>query len=670
MGIPVTVEFPADGTPLTREGLQRLFDTVPVLPRHAPAAPRPAPTTVQVVDPDEAQGWYVSGVNAMMADLQAAQAWPEGFQDEKGRGWEKLCADIALKLQRYAAAANLDEGSLQEQFILSAPQGGYINDKWLRDKWRSQTAKAEKQGPWPLPDNFGSVGSIFQPRQAPRGESAPPPPPNLVNITNSANALGWLRHEVGTGRLDGVFARGSDLVFTAGERIQVLSPPALAARVNNRYDLVRVTPKGVPEPALITPEVTTNVVFAPDDLPNVRPLNGVAHSPIVRADGSILNEPGYDEASGILYQLKGTPVPAVPHSPTATDVASARNLIDHMLTDFAFVTPADRANYIGAMLTPLLRLAVPAPYKMLSIEAHQPGSGKSFLGRALISLHGGVEQSEAPQGDEEWGKTIGGIFDQTTGGVVMFDNVSGVIRSSFMAGLLTQAEFSIRRLGTSQRIEAANDRLWVITGNNSQAGGDLARRIFRTMVDPGVPNPELRTNFAIPYWENWVRTNRHRLLWSLLVLVRHWFVAGCPREARGSDSYADWISAVGGILATAGIPGRFDALVDGERAISDADTEELALFLYAVRRVFGGNTWQVKDLLARMSAIDGADPTQFVPAEAIPEFILASQYSSPTSVNTRLGRWLLRNAGRWADNMSVVKEAEVGHSALWRVRSL
>ena len=127
---------------------------------------------------------------------------------------------------------------------------------------------------------------------------------------------------------------------------------------------------------------------------------------------------------------------------------------------------------------------------------------------------------------------------------------------------------------------------------------------------------------------------------------------------------------MGGILATAGIPGEFDALVDGERAISDADTEELALFLYAVRRVFGGNTWQVKDLLARMSAIDGADPTQFVPAEAIPEFILASQYSSPTSVNKRLGRWLSRNAGRWADNMSVVREAEVGHSALWRVRSL
>lgn len=389
MGIPVTVEFPADASPVTREGLQRLFDTVPVLPRHASPAPRQAPSTVQVVDPDEAQGWYVSGVNAMMADLQAAQAWPEGFQDEKGRGWEKLCADIALKLQRYAAAANLDEGSLQEQFVLSAPQGGYINDKWLRDKWRSQTAKANKQGPWPLPDNFGSVGSIFQPRQADRGGELPPPPPlNLVNITNSANALGWLRHEVGTGRLDGVFARGSDLVFIAGERIQVLSPPALAARVNNRYDLVRVTPKGVPEPALITPEVTTNVVFAPDDLPNVRPLNGVVHSPIVRADGSILNEPGYDAASGILYQPKGTPVPAVPHSPTASDVASARNLIDHMLTDFAFVTPADRANYIGAMLTPLLRLAVPAPVQdavhrgaPARVGQVVPGSGAHFPAR-------------------------------------------------------------------------------------------------------------------------------------------------------------------------------------------------------------------------------------------------------------------------------------------------
>ena len=32
-----------------------------------------------------------------------------------------------------------------------------------------------------------------------------------------------------------------------------------------------------------------------------------------------------------------------------------------------------------------------------------------------------------------------------------------------------------------------------------------------------------------------------------------------------------------------------------------------------MRRVFGGNTWQVKDLLARMSAIDGADPVPSIP---------------------------------------------------------
>lgn len=156
---------PDDGALLTREGLQRLFD-VPVLPRHAPPAARQAPTTVQAVDPGEAQGWYSRGVEEMLSDLRAAHDWPEGYRDDKGRGWEKLCADIALKLQRYAAAASLDEAELRERFVAAAPRGGDLDERWLRNKWRSQTAKAEKLGPWPLPDNFGSVGSIFQPRQA------------------------------------------------------------------------------------------------------------------------------------------------------------------------------------------------------------------------------------------------------------------------------------------------------------------------------------------------------------------------------------------------------------------------------------------------------------------------------------------------------------------------
>lgn len=166
-GIPVTVEFPADGSPLTREGLQRLFDTVPVLPRHAPPAARQAPTTVQVVDPGEAQSWYSEGIEAMLTkDLRAAHDWPEGFRDDRDRGWEKLCADVAIKLQRYAAAAGLDVDELRERFVDAAPRGGDLDERWLRNKWRSQTAKAEKLGPWPLPDNFGAVGSIFQPRQA------------------------------------------------------------------------------------------------------------------------------------------------------------------------------------------------------------------------------------------------------------------------------------------------------------------------------------------------------------------------------------------------------------------------------------------------------------------------------------------------------------------------
>lgn len=162
-GILVTAEFPADDSPITREGLQRLFDTVPVLPKHAASAPARTAGNIGAASTDEAHAWYVSGINAMLADLQAAQSWPEGFRDEKGRGWEKLSADMALKLQRYALALEIDPADLLERFLDAAPRGGDVTVRWLGRKWHSQSRKAREMGAWPVPPNVGV--SIFEPRE-------------------------------------------------------------------------------------------------------------------------------------------------------------------------------------------------------------------------------------------------------------------------------------------------------------------------------------------------------------------------------------------------------------------------------------------------------------------------------------------------------------------------
>src|SRR3712207_9421951 len=93
----------------------------------------------------------------------------------------------------------------------------------------------------------------------------------------------------------------------------------------------------------------------------------------------------------------------------------------------------DRANYIGLMLTPLVRQLTNTAPKMGALMAHQPGSGKTLLAEILRTIHGGVFRSEMPYDEAELGKSLMGILTETTAPVVTFDNVSGTLKSSKLA---------------------------------------------------------------------------------------------------------------------------------------------------------------------------------------------------------------------------------------------
>ena len=540
----------------------------------------------------------------------------------------------------------------------------------------------------------------------------------MCRIDSPGQAATWLKTEVGTNTLAGMFRRGAELVHcprighagyvaSKGEgdddgpaQVRRMTPDTLASRVQYSYWVYKVkndptTGAKVPVDTLFPPEAARPACQAVDLLPNVRMLRGVVHSPIVRADGSILSEPGYDEATALLYLPDpALVVPPVAQNPTAEDVKRAVALLAEMVAGFNFLTPSDRANYFGLLLTPLLREIAPAPYKLGAIGAPQPGSGKTLLATLLRIIHGGVFRSEMPEDDAELRKSITTILDVTTGPVVHHDNVSGVLRSSTLAGLLTSPLWEDRRLGGNTMMSAPNDRLWVITGNNLTLGGDLVRRTVWVTIDPAVPDPHLRTGFAIEDLEGWARARRGELLGALLTLVRSWAAAGAPVERKGSDSYARWIGVVDGILRHAGAEGRFDdsATAQQEIGVDDSDWRE---FLEPVRDVFGAGTWTVKDLLAKVH--DGRtdeDPRNHVktdlgpvirslqyntehplPLEILPQELVAKAVQARGnfgSISKSLGRYLMNRRGRWAGRMRVV-EAGVesrSKSKLWQVQTV
>jgi hypothetical protein len=459
-------------------------------------------------------------------------------------------------------------------------------------------------------------------------------------------------------------------------QIRPVSAPTLAAKIQYAHRCYKImrnkeTKEEFEAPALFPLQAAQRAVDAPEAMVMLRALRGLTHTPMVRADGSLLRDPGYDPDSRYLFLPgPGVAVPPVPDAPDVVEVQAAVSLLDEMVAGFPFESDDDRANYYGLLLTPLLRQLTPPSYKMFGIGAHQPGSGKTLLADIATILHGGVLRSEMPEDEPEMRKQITSILSTTSAPIVHVDNVTGVLRSPTLAGLLTAGQpTQDRELGTSRMIETVNDRVWVVTGNNLSLGGDLVRRTIIITIDPNMPSPETR-EFAIADLKAWVGENRNRLLHALLILIRNWVAGGSvPQARRQSDSFAAWECAVGGILAAAGVPGAFDS-ESGKRAAAGGDDDGLAQVLEHIWAMREGGSWSVAELLDGRSTEIG----DFVgeSREWLPVSVLDKLARSEPAGRKSMGHWLRNRLGRWVSGLDgrsyVIRSAGSAHNtAQWKV---
>ncbi|GAA3801651.1 hypothetical protein GCM10022226_21850 [Sphaerisporangium flaviroseum] len=317
-------------------------------------------------------------------------------------------------------------------------------------------------------------------------------------------------------------------------------------------------------------------VLAAKTWPKVPPLRGVIGAPVLRRDGTLLQQPGYDPTTG-LYLAAKVALPPVPDQPTPRQVHAAREfLLGRFLRDFPWASPADRANYLALLATPILRHFTRSLTPFALIDATMPASGKSILTGGPGMLYG---QRVMPWAytEEELRKSITAVLAEQVG-VVVWDNLAEgtVIDSPTLALLVTAGVWSDRQLGASRNIATVNDRLWMATGNNLQVGGDMASRTVRVHLDPNMPRPEQRdqSRFGIPHLDQWITipANQHTVLWHLLVLVLDWTHNGAPRAASLSmRQFTPWAQHLGGFLAHHGIDG-FLANAADVRGIDEDET--------------------------------------------------------------------------------------------------
>lgn len=271
-------------------------------------------------------------------------------------------------------------------------------------------------------------------------------------------------------------------------------------------------------------------------------LRGVITAPTLRADGSALDLPGFDSATGLLYACDDPMPPRVPARPSREDVIEALRVLMEPVAGFPFASPEARSVALAALLTACVRRSLPtAPG--FAIDAPTPGTGKSLLAKVVLALGGHSTAShKPPPSDEECGKVLFAALREGAGAIFL-DNYSTPIGGPAIDHFLTADEYAGRVLGSSVNAGCLpNGALMLFTGNNIDLMGDTCRRVLTCRLDARVEHPSRRAFGFDPV--QFVKARRPGLVRAALTLMRGYLTSSAAPKGRPLGSFEVWDALV------------------------------------------------------------------------------------------------------------------------------
>jgi putative DNA primase/helicase len=279
--------------------------------------------------------------------------------------------------------------------------------------------------------------------------------------------------------------------------------------------------------------------------PGMPVLRGITDAPTLRADGSILQRPGYDPASRLLLNLEGK-WPTIPEHPSKADAQIALALLLEPFGQMPFDGEAARSAFVAALLTHAVRQTLDAA-PMFPFIAPTPGSGKGLLADSIAMIVGGrrAPKRTLPCGnDEEMRKVITASLIAGDRMLVL-DNVPRgfAVESPALDQAITSGVWADRILGRSEQIELPFTLSVFLTGNNISFHADAVRRCCCVHLDPKHEHPEER-EFEIPDLLGHLRDRRRELLVAVLTIQRAYKVAGERVTVKPLGSFELWSERV------------------------------------------------------------------------------------------------------------------------------
>jgi hypothetical protein len=338
--------------------------------------------------------------------------------------------------------------------------------------------------------------------------------------------------------------------------VAVIKAPWLCTRLTRAINFGVVTDEGF-KPVDV-PMRLVNQIIGDSTQWEYPQLGGTIEAPTLRADGSVLGEPGYDPVSGLYFDPGSISFPKINPNPTkAQGQASMKLLDEELLSSFPF---QDQEGYEGVsksvamalMLTAVTRRGFPtAP--AFAADSNEPESGKTMLLKAAGALMTGREIAGRPfsANEEERRKSIGTALYEGRP-MLLFDNADGTtIEGASLEMMLTMPLFEDRKLGSHEGISAPTNALTAFSCNHISVGGTgMTTRIYVARVVPTKSLAERLTDGDFRHADliRWIFENRPQLIAAVLTALRAFIVHGKDKMPSTKSRFVEWGNLIGNAL--------------------------------------------------------------------------------------------------------------------------
>jgi len=396
---------------------------------------------------------------------------------------------------------------------------------------------------------------------------------------------------------------------------------------------------------------------------NISHLNGIVFAPTLRCDGSILENEGYDEDTGIFLFLGGYEFEKIPENPTKEEAEAALEVIDDMLKDFPFENDASKSVTISAILTALIRKSI-STAPLHAFSAPKMASGKSLLAELVSLTTTGKELTTISQAENEGeeGKRIMAVL-QDGDPVVCVDNVERPLGSSTLCIVLTSREYTGRILGETRKATYPTNIIFLATGNNLVFVGDLSTRVLLCNLDPKVEKPEER-KFDRDI-KSYVLKNRGKIIRAGLTILRAYAIAGWPKqEIQPFGRFEEWSDWVRSSLVWLGCADPNES----RKEIENADPIRISIenTLRALHDYFGTKTFTTNKIMESLQNPNDKKTDEL--REALSELCVDNKerYLNPRV----LGHKFASIKGRFENGLKIEQFGKVGGKVVWKIAEL